>query len=950
MYRFQQQTDTSEWKIQIDKDPSDPWKFALQHKAQRISILSLSGDPEITEVKDMRYQGPLYFDIDFSKDELQKALDAGVELCEKLMALGVREHYIEIHLSGSKGIHVFVPQAVFSNDRPVASLAAVYKVLATDLYVPGLDMAVYSAGKGRMFRPTNARRPDGAYKTPVTFQELKSLTADMYEEWVSQPREDMYVLEKDPAKAPQLLHLFEAVRKRAAIEPVKHKSITAESLGKMNGEIPPCVEDLCAGKERGRTAFNSAAVNLGCWSANSGIDISRVDSVFTRVSEATTSKKYNTVLKRKRHLQGMHAYVKDNDKYQFSCLGMLSVITTHPCTDCPIRDSGGLMTSSEEHEDMYVFQRLGQYYSDKECTKVIASFNMEVQSLVTSENNHGKIEACHIVVTSPISGDTHEVTDFSEDAWTSKQKFKQELAGLSGVAFLGGEDHVSKLRLTITKQDLSKESEVMKKHKHAKSGVSYYRVSGDLNPRSSKHKGICVYVEGGGFSMDSNSYFDTHVLTFEPQGVPVLKLKDWNAPVSEEANEVFALLMKTNTKHVVATFLGWILASHIKAHLMELTRQFPLLYVSGMAGTGKNCLTALWLRLCGMEGEEAKHTLEAPNCTKLPFQIELANTSTIPRVINEMNPKSVKQAHYQTITEILKACWDSQSINKGVLGGGDRSGMNVSVQKWTLTSPVITLSEEPITMPALLQRGLKLQLDPDGHDQGSEAFYQIEHRADVLAEIALPLIKHALGTRPKDIALYMEENRLPKEVMQSDIPDRLKYSYQVMLAAYDWGIEALSQPGVGFSQENLEIIKQMKQTVASYVHKDSDAIIKSSSVTEPARILKDIALLAHFGNDSNSMHKIIPGKHYAIRDNKLYLDITVIYHILQQAKRSSGMRLAIQSEEAFVTSAKGLKYFLSDTETCEDLIPSTKGRTVCMLDMDLMGKANIPVSMFIPDF
>jgi len=950
LYRLAQETDFSEWKLYKENDNHDPWTFAKKHKASRVTVLAISNDPEITEDKDLKYAGPLYFDIDHEKLEI--ALDSGIELVEKLIQLGVAEPDIHISLSGSKGVHIFVDQRIFSTGRPLTNLIQIYKRLATELYVPGIDLAVYSAARGRMFRPNNSLRPDKVYKVPITFEELKELTPAAYKSMVKKPRKIIEGEESQLVKAPALANLFSELKSNANKIETKNVTISDEVLSKLEGSVPPCIEQLANGKERDNTAFNKAAFNVACWASKSVVEDVRIESLMTRIADNTTSKKYATSLSRKRHMQGLKQYVSSKKSYSFSCLGMLSVIKGHPCKDCALKDSNGVVLGDHSnYENMFVYANMGQYYRDPDFSTAIASFNMVMSAQIQGEKS-GKTEATIIHITSPISGYKYEITDFPEDAWVSKQRFKQELQGYAGVAFLGSDNDVAKLRLTVTKQDLFDITEMETKFKHSKVGIHYYRRKGPDNVREAGHAGKAVYIEDG-FSVDTDGFPDSHILTGRVNGAPKLKKRDFNALVTPEANDAFELLLQTNNEQVTATLLGWFLSNHLKAHFFQIEKRYPLLYVSGIAGTGKNSLIALWMRLAGLRGEEAMYTLEAPNSTKLPFQQGLTNSVTIPRVINELNRKSVSNAQYTTITELLKGSFDSQTISKGRIGGGDKYGANVSSVDWTITSPIVTLSEEPINIPALLQRGIKVELDPQGHKLGSRAFYDLEYRADDLVSLAVCLIKAALNTPVMELIRLQDAVELPQEVLESNIPERLKHGFKMLLASYDWAIRYLGtgsgdtwvQGNCGLSPNNLKLIKHFRGVLVDYMINSYSHIERESSINEVDKILTDIAILAHSRGEANPQHFIQTPHHFVITEDKLYLDILTIYPVLQKFKAAVRSPLALQSSDAFINSAKGLIYTL-DVKCFSELMVHAKGRTVCEFDIKELEKANVPVAMF----
>ena len=188
MFRYYQLSEFDTWKIRADDNPTEPWKFAEEHKAIRVSVLCVSVDIDMLQPDGtVDYAGPLFFDID--DHDLDLAIKSANLLCKKLMALGVAEDDIEIHLSGSKGVHIYLNPCVYSDGAPCQSLSEIHAKMAMHLWVDGVDFQVYSDSKGRLVRPPNALRPDGRYKVPISLTELQELDSDTYLEYVANRRE-----------------------------------------------------------------------------------------------------------------------------------------------------------------------------------------------------------------------------------------------------------------------------------------------------------------------------------------------------------------------------------------------------------------------------------------------------------------------------------------------------------------------------------------------------------------------------------------------------------------------------------------------------------------------------------------------------------------------------------------------------------------------------------------
>jgi hypothetical protein len=143
--------------------------------------------------KVQKYQGPLYFDIDCEGD-IPKAIQSTVTLIKRLINLDVSVNSIKLFASGSKGFHVEVPQEAFiENIEPIEGLPQIYRIMASNLAVAGMDSTVYSSRSGRQWRCENVQRSNGKFKVSLTFDELLTLDENKYIELVSKPRPSIEV-------------------------------------------------------------------------------------------------------------------------------------------------------------------------------------------------------------------------------------------------------------------------------------------------------------------------------------------------------------------------------------------------------------------------------------------------------------------------------------------------------------------------------------------------------------------------------------------------------------------------------------------------------------------------------------------------------------------------------------------------------------------------------------
>ncbi|CAM4229023.1 hypothetical protein BOTU111921_18135 [Bordetella tumbae] len=161
-----------------------------------------------------------WFDID--RDELGDAIESVQRFLSKLQGYGVDVDMLRLYATGKKGFHVEVPLAFcvesgYANlrDDERRMLPSIVEKFAESLYVDGLDMRVYSARKGRMWRCVNVRRPDtGTFKVQISRDEIMAMTPESYRALVASPR-DTWAPERFTEDEPPLGELWDAAGSKA---------------------------------------------------------------------------------------------------------------------------------------------------------------------------------------------------------------------------------------------------------------------------------------------------------------------------------------------------------------------------------------------------------------------------------------------------------------------------------------------------------------------------------------------------------------------------------------------------------------------------------------------------------------------------------------------------------------------------------------------------------------
>jgi hypothetical protein len=305
------------------------------------TILGLSEPFE--EGKAAEYAGPFYLDLDCDMERggITVAIRNANTTLDGLAAWGVDLGAVRLFLTGGRGFHIEVPAAIFGgNAAPI--LPAIYRSMAKALATESTDFRVYSARKGRMWRVPNVRRANGAYKVPVTVEQVRSLTPDGYALLTSQPRP--FPPLNAPVLAPGMAEAYRAAKDQAAAEAQRVKPHPKAAINlrvRFKGALPPSVAALCAGKfpahpDRG---WNQVCLQLALTAQAVGMGkdalLSACDGLIAR--HKSDGSRYRTQHDRERELAAQYRYA-ERSGYSFSVAGIRSILP--PGINC--RDLIGL--------------------------------------------------------------------------------------------------------------------------------------------------------------------------------------------------------------------------------------------------------------------------------------------------------------------------------------------------------------------------------------------------------------------------------------------------------------------------------------------------------------------------------------------------------------------------------------------------------------------------------
>lgn len=930
MFQYYQTTEEGKWRA-IPATP-DVEQKALAAGAKKLSILAVSEqvDPDQDQSDTLSHKGPLYFDIDY-KGDLGEAIRSAKDLIKTLV-----EHYevpkdaIWPFCSGSKGIHILIPETVFSSGRAMKSLHKVYAVMATYLGVLGMDYQVYSGGKGNCFRLANVQRYDGNYRVPITIDELSTLTAESYLEFVSKPRH-LTRPSVEGIEAPMLAALFETAKRQAKEKDRVLDSVPEEKLAAIRDTPPACVLQVSSGKGNNSLNYNQKAMQIAIWAARSGAPESLGRAQISLLAEKEESSQYNDKRVRYNHGLSLLKYMERNKSKKFSCAAMRSVCSAYPCEGCPLEK--GIqeeVTTEDMAADFGIYQDVDGYFVPTEKNRRgrrISNFTVRAKDQVVEFPEDGRAPV-RVGLTLELlnhKGDVENTTTVDESAFDSRSGFLTMARGIGDCTFLGSETDVQKIKMLVLSG-----RETMNEVRRVYSFGIHFDAFGNSG------KKIRTYVEPG-WSLNEFKVENTHTFSGTPVAPPRMNqmpsLQKGDAEAAAALRAAFGLTRKA----VIGQLIGWYASAHLRQHFHQVSNQFPLLSVWGKAGSGKTTITCAISGLAGVSYSDDDGLLNVA-LTRKPFAIGefLSSSKTLPRILDEYNKSKMVGDMYTIVGEMLKGSFNQQSMGSGTIARSDnvngRGRNGTAVVRTQMSAPVIVLSEAPPEMPAVIQRAVLVKVTAADRIavNGQQALDDLMDSRDGLQRVGKALMLAALSTPPEKVKALMQG---VMEFVPQGMPERPRFCYAAILV----GLVFLRETCKGYELDVEEDINELFSAVVTELQEKGQSLARAKHRTEVdavlEKVLEMIELTTHDMADA-----LKAGVHYSVDSldgrRVLYLDLPIVHTLYKRYTRHERNGVALESYGVFSELLTEEEYFISS----RSLSPASMhcDRTVWALDVDTM--------------
>ena len=857
MYHYYQRSEHDAWFLLSSQGEENPVELAKAQGAKKLTILALNQmvndgtEAELPRNRDkIGYRGPLYFDID-CKDDLAQAIASGQELIGKLTRMGVPKGCIEIFLSGSKGLHVLVNESLFGARRFTLRLPEIYKEMARDLFVIGLDYSVYSSGRGNSFRIVNLQRHDGKYRVPVSAEELEQLTVDGYRELVKAPR----VVEVDDPQGlvvHELKAMFEEAKKRVNAKPKLVIIASSADMEAIREPVPTCIQMLCDSDSlKADASYNQAATQLAAYIVRAGVSQTVSESLAARLASSAKSSKYNTAKLRRDHIEAQIRYVEHTPTFSFGCNAIRALLSKRPCEGCAI-EAGANKGGDNDAGLCAVVEPDGYYIRLGDGKRRISNFTLSPIDVFIDVPQDGTAPR-RVGTRMAVMKDGNELSKiiFKEAAFASRSAFLKELEGLTDLTFQGSDLEIQKIKLAIYReaQDVGEIFQVYT------AGVHMDFV--DDIP-------LFTYVEPD-MSVNTVKVRGTHQFLGNLVARPYFAHTTMPERADQAVDNALDNLLRINQKHEVGMLIGWCIAAHFKTHLMYLYSQFPVLALWGSAGSGKSKTAGLVTWLNGTDYMLKDSGVSAPSTSPYGMLDYLSSTTTVPRIIEEFNKSKMTSHAYKDVGERIKQAWNAESTLKGKLGRGTgRTGAEAIAIP--LSSPLVVISEQEIEIPAIQERSIRVHLTKQKRGKCREPFFLASEGRQHLRRLGKAMMAKALTTTPEDIEALMNK---ASALLPKDMDDRPRYSLQVVLVGL-WQLQAVCDELHLFrALETLApiidvVIGRFDAPDQGYVQSEIDLVLQKLAII--------VAISRSVQEAGQGYVHLVEGLHYAVTPEYLILD------------------------------------------------------------------------------
>lgn len=848
------------------------------------------------DINEIKYRGPMYFDWD--AEDIETAIAKVQQFLGKLRDSDVDLNSIRLYATGGRGFHCEMPMELFLAKVPakgIQYLPAVCKEIAFELYTDTMDLRVYSARKGRMWRTPNVQRENGAYKVPITVAEMDAMTPTIYGSLCSAPRHA--VGQSAPALNMKLAVIFAKAEQKVLAAQKRRKNSTHDAalLAKFQGQFPPSLAKVMSGEiVTEGLGFHQIALQIAITASALG---KKEDSVLPLcegliANHQSDGNRYNSPAKRRAELQRMLRYCEGNVCYSYSRDAVRKLVPTGtptPDLDGLTEASGAVISIDGEIPDDGMLGGIfmteyGVFRKAEEGVMKLSNISFKDVSLLYDIKT---LDPLGYEVNLLLDGKPRGLKRLSIDHFLSKQKF-QVFAMTNGGVMQGTDLHVAALSVKL--RELAMKS----------GGIVYvvHREGLDLLPRPDTDGEVkdLVWVtpnEVLGQDLPYQYRYQAHGNRKAMHYSDLMKAPELKADAQTE--EVLHALLQVNVPYVTACLIAWMTGAFQRQIYHDLWSQFPLCQVYGEKGCGKTRTIELLQYLFYHKSAPIKFAA-GKDTTAYSLATLIEGSASIPAVIDEYKPREMPPGRHGHLRGMFRSAYNAAAYAKGGMGTElGTTWKDITVMNYS--SPVIFIGEALEAESAILERCVIVPMAKQNMT-GREGFYKLAWtNKAVLSALGRELVNSTFALDVEAFKASMEKNEgVAHELAFHQNNHRVVFNLAVMLNSLDFLEHVLrNRFGESFAARFTTLrdaLSDMSNQVAVTV------------MSEASKVLNTLALISRT-EDATAEYGLMYGRDYLYTGvganlGTLHINMRNVWVKYVGWARRKGQQQLFDTEEAFL--------------------------------------------------
>ena len=949
---YQVEGGTEEW-TPLQADMQHEFKNIKPTFVTVLTVDSLVPDkPTKEQIDNLKYQGPMYFDLDSPSLE-ESILDAN-DLVKALKSDGLTDTDMQIFLSGKKGLHILIPQEVFMN-KPAAvkRLPAVYREIALHYAVPSVDFKVYSARRGRMLRTCwRQRDKPNTWRVPISATMLETLTPESYMEWCSEPRTPTVL---QPSFRFKMALVYDEANNKIPKTPRRVKPVATHIVQSHWSDV----RELFEGQVQSNIGFNTTGMQMSLYARDAGWSEEQfINSARGFLQNHQGDGRYGTENVRERELRKLFHYVQDNEGYTYSLAGVMACISKGAPTDeyADYEDGGSSNISEIEREfsgglkatGSGLITSTGNDGTERAITNFILSSVKKLKEPETGELITIRVAGKMLKADGSEEGAIRHV-DIAPTQFTGGTAFQNSIA-TAGMIFTGSDMNARGLLHTVSSLQNTPPNEVGHDKQKVTVETSYVIPTEGLSLVKLPHEPdpeirgntYMVWADNRGVTMPK--VLEGRGISFSFVGYPSAKgvlrtdlslVGDIRDAIANGQKDAFIKmwhdLLQCHPSKTIAKIVGWMGSASFRPLFQSCYGKYPLLHVYGPAGAGKTELVMSLLHLF-YDREDPKSA--TPSGTFYAFQTMIAATASIPVVLDEYKPHKMNKEVVERYRGLFRDAYNGKSVTRG--GGNRASEKATALQEVKLQGPLAFIAEAIESETAILERSLVVNVRPQpaiAAAQGLTRFLAYKEQRELLTMFGKAmsawvlnhwtedklrkefddLHKEAIATymlSEQDVEAFKDGSMSPDKFnSKSRIKSRPVYNATVAL----FGIRQVARMLAMLVGKDTfkEIFGDMFHLMASSVYADLDAI-GDAAVPEYVKALRTIAeMIIAPMNDNLRLTEGVEFNLTRSGDREVFVFApALVYSRYRAHMRACGQEPLYDNDISFITALRDAPQFI----------------------------------------